>query len=505
MTVVRRRARGRAGRASALLSSGVPCRFDDCRDRVRARSSPLRSSPRRRLLAGAATERAGDRADARRRLLRSASRPRRAWVAFAFEPGSRAGRLGDRPGRLRPCRRWERSPSDGAWPGRAAIDRELEAIKGQLDAIVESELRDRAAELERTLARARADSLSLLRRGGAPAGRGAASSSRARRSAARECSSPRSSRKVQAQVEQRLAAWRRDLERAQEQLGDQVERLGAAPAQLVKAAEGKLQRRRRPARGRGRGAASRARAAPRRAGAHGQGEPRARRERPSSRRTRGTAPRAARGRRAARSRERELVQRIEREEAEAAQRIQATFADVERRQVEQLERVLDRASGRFVEAAAQQFEGTAKTAREEAARRLSRELDRAVQAFAREGETLLAERLAQLGDTGAVRLEKKLAQVAAGFDRQREEFVASLGRRLGEVETELRNRLATLVAEEQAERVAIEGRLAELARRIDQTVSRARGAARLSAGRPRVRCGFGQGSLGGTNECRRRE
>jgi hypothetical protein len=126
-----------------------------------------------------------------------------------------------------------------------------------------------------------------------------------------------------------------------------------------------------------------------------------------------------------------------------------------------------------VDAAAHEFEGTIKAAREEAARRLQRELERAVQSFAREGESLLAERLAQLGDAGGLRLEKKLAQVAAGLERQREEFVAALSRRLGEVESDFRERLAALSAEEETERAALEARLGEIARRIDQTVSRA--------------------------------
>ena len=149
------------------------------------------------------------------------------------------------------------------------------------------------------------------------------------------------------------------------------------------------------------------------------------------------------------------------------------IAEVERRQVEALERVLDRTSGRFVDAAAHQFEGTIKAAQEDAARRLQRELERAVQSFAREGETLLAERMAQLGDAGAMRLEKKLSQVAAGLERQREEFVATFSRRLGELEADFRERLAAIAAEEQAERVALEARLGDIARRIEQTVARA--------------------------------
>ena len=114
-----------------------------------------------------------------------------------------------------------------------------------------------------------------------------------------------------------------------------------------------------------------------------------------------------------------------------------------------------------------------KAAQEEAARRLTRELERAVQSFARQGESVLAEHLNQLGDAGGRRLEKRLTQVAAGLERQQEDFVASLSRRLGEVETEFRDRLAALVREEETERAALEKRLAEIARRIDQTISRA--------------------------------
>jgi len=173
------------------------------------------------------------------------------------------------------------------------------------------------------------------------------------------------------------------------------------------------------------------------------------------------------------ARERDLLRRIEREESDASQRIQSTFLDVERRQVEQLERVLDRAAARFVDAAAHQFEGTVKGAQEEAARRLQRELERSVQSFARQGESLLAERLTQLGDAGGMRLEKKLSQVAETLERQREDFVGAVTSRLNELEADFRQRLAALAAEEEAERAALETRLAEIARRIDQTVSRA--------------------------------
>ena len=81
----------------------------------------------------------------------------------------------------------------------------------------------------------------------------------------------------------------------------------------------------------------------------------------------------------------------------------------------------------------------------------------------------LADRMTQLGEAGCLRLEKKLGQVSAGLERQRDEFVATLSKRLGEVEADFRGRLAALADEERA----LEERLTELTRRIDQTVSRA--------------------------------
>jgi len=108
-----------------------------------------------------------------------------------------------------------------------------------------------------------------------------------------------------------------------------------------------------------------------------------------------------------------------------------------------------------------------------AARRLQRELERSVQAFARQGESLLGERLTQLGDAGALRAERKLGQVTAGLERQRDDFVASVTARLNEIEAEFRGRLSALAAEEETERAALDARLAEIARRIEQTLSRA--------------------------------
>ena len=420
-------------------------------------------------LAGAALDRAG-----KRSLVGAAgatgAAAAAAWVAFAFRPQvelaiSATGLLACLVaivGALALRR--------GLAHGRA-IESQIARAKTEIEAVVQRELRDRSSDLERGLARGRADSLSAYaedERRLAETRRKALTESEQRlRHGLAEAFS-----KVQGQVEQRLAAWHQDLDRAQRQLGGRLEQIAARERSLIEALEARLdsdveriknadeEQRAAVARLRedlGREAKEAAAAAAAELEAHATERRRALHQ---------VAERLS-------ARERDLVRMVEREETEASRRIQSTFADVERRQVEQLERVLDRAAERFVDAAALQFEGTVKAAQEEAARRLSRELERAVQSFAREGESLLAERLSQVGDAGGMRLEKKLAQVAAGLERQREEFVASLGRRLTEVETEFRERLSTLAGDEEAERAALEARLAEVARRIDQTVARA--------------------------------
>jgi hypothetical protein len=168
-----------------------------------------------------------------------------------------------------------------------------------------------------------------------------------------------------------------------------------------------------------------------------------------------------------RRRERELLERIEREEGEVAQRIRSGFEEVERRQIEQVARTVERATTAHSEEAAQQFAALVKSSREGAARRLSRELDRAVEVFAREAEGVLAERLAHVGDAGAQRLETRLAEATKALERQRDERLAALDGRMVELEADIRRRIEELGADAEAERAVIEARLQELLRRLD--------------------------------------
>jgi hypothetical protein len=389
-----------------------------------------------------------------------------AWVAFAFEPSTGLAIVGTGliacelavVGALGLQRGIARS---------RALDREFERAKAELAAAVESETRNRTGDLERTLARARADSLSAYaeeERRLAETRRTALEDSeeRLRHGLAQAFT------KVQGQVEQRLASWHQDLDRTQRDLGDRLEQVAQRERSLIEALEARLEddaERLQSVDEEQRAGVVRLREELARAVSEAAATAEAELEAHATERRRALHQVSDR----MTARERDLIRRIEREETEASRRIQSSFSEVERRQVEQLQRVLDRTASNFVDAATHQFDGTIRAAREEAARRLQRELERAVQRFAREGQSLLAEQMTQLGESGGQRLEKKFGQVSAGLERERDEFVESLSRRVAQVEADVRERLTALGDEERA----LEERLAELTRRIDQAVSRA--------------------------------
>jgi hypothetical protein len=341
------------------------------------------------------------------------------------------------------------------------------AASATLQAIIDKDAQDRAIELERVLARARADSISLL----ADEERRIAEERRAmvadrERVAGQELTDALGA--TQRRVEQRLVDWGEDLERAQGHLADQLQRLAARQKRLIEEAEERL------------GADAErleSESEAQRAGLVKLREDLQRATEESIATGRAELDTHANDRRRAlhelgerlRRREREIREAIEREETEALQRIQAIFADVERRLVDRLERVVERTTAQHAEAAAIQFADTIKRSREDAARRLTRELDRAVQAFTKEAETVISERLSNVGDAAAQRLDRRLVEAGAAIDRQRDEIVAALEMRFSAAEDELRQRLEGLAADSEAERGILEARLHELSRRIDQT------------------------------------
>jgi hypothetical protein len=350
------------------------------------------------------------------------------------------------------------------------IDEQLARAQSRLHSLVAREAEERAAELERVLARARADSASLLaeqERRIAEERRAAA----AERSRVAVDELGEALTRAQQQVEARFHAWTDDLERAQNGVVDQLAQLAHRQKQLISEAEARIA-----------ADAERleAESEQQRAGLVRLRDDlaRATQEAVAS----GSSELDAFGterRRALhelnermRRRERQMAEAIEREETEALRRIQGGFSEVERKQVEQLERILQRAITSYSDAAAQQFADTVRGTREATATRLSRELDRSVQAFVRQAQTVLGERLAQLGDAGAQRLESRLTQVAEALEHQRAEAMSEFEARLTQAEQDLRRRLDGLAADTEAERAVLEARLRELARKIDEALAR---------------------------------
>ena len=185
-------------------------------------------------LAGAALERAGRRSSGRGRRGRDSCDSGLGRVRARSVSSSRS----------RPPASWRASwprRRAGASPGlaRAGIDGTSSGPKAELDGVAQRDLR-RSGELERTLARARADSLSAYaeeERRLAETRRTALGESEQRlRHGLAEAFS-----KVQGQVEQRLASWHQDLDRAQRQLGARLEQIAHRERSLIEALEARLE------------------------------------------------------------------------------------------------------------------------------------------------------------------------------------------------------------------------------------------------------------------------
>jgi hypothetical protein len=350
------------------------------------------------------------------------------------------------------------------------LEAEIERGKATFDEVIAREAESRAAELERTLARARADSLSTLaedeRR---------VTEERRRDTAERERDAAiRLSDAVtaaQASVEQRLAGWRADLEKLQDGLAEEFQRIAQRQQQLLTGIETRLAQEADRLQGgidEHRALIGRVREELERAMQDVATTSNADLEQHSAERRRALQEVSDR----LRKREHDLKEQIDREQTDSMQRIVAALADIEQRQLEQVKRSVSREATRYSEAAAQQFETTIRAAREEAARRLGRELDLAVERFAREAEGVLAERVEHLANGAVNHVEARLSGIRDDLDRQRDDALAAFERRTHGVEESLRDRLAEIAKEAEAERSALDRRLLDLVRRVDDLATR---------------------------------
>jgi hypothetical protein len=345
-----------------------------------------------------------------------------------------------------------------------AMDARLAEAQAGLLAAVEREKTALGKELELTLARARADSRSLLEEQERQIAEERRTLVEQREHDATAALGDKLNR-VQAQIEQRLAGWSQDLDRITEATKSRIAELEQRQQQLLREIELRLTadaERLSAESEEQRAAVARLRSDLNRTLEDALGVVQGELEAHAAERRRALHELETRMTR----RERELAEQAQREEADAVQRVRAGFEDVSRRQVEQLERAVDRAVASHADEAAQRFAQLVKSSREDAAKRLARELERAVTTFSREAETVLAERLAHVGDAGAQRLEHRVSNVDKELERRHDELAAAQDLRLGELEAEMRRRIEELRADIEAERGVLEARLQEALRRL---------------------------------------
>jgi hypothetical protein len=362
-------------------------------------------------------------------------------------------------------------PLGEALARRRRIEAELAAGETRLRELAERETKLRTEELERTLARARADSSSRF------------AEEERRLAEARRTELTERERRisgelgealalVERRVEQRLADWSGDLDRIQQgmttRLAELAQRQHDAVAQAQSRLEADMEQLKTTSEEQ-RTILAKLREEFERVAQEAGAAARREVEVHESERRRALHEVSER----LRQRERELRDRIAAEETDAVGRIKSGFADVERRQIEQLTRIVDRTANRLSEAAVEQFSATVKTARDDAAKRLSRELDRAVAQFAHDAQSVLAERLAQVSDAGAGRVDRKLNEIVRRIEARRDEFLGDFQKRFSDVEVELRSQIRALAADAEAERAVLEARVLELTRRLETAVTTA--------------------------------
>jgi hypothetical protein len=350
------------------------------------------------------------------------------------------------------------------------LDRAIERGRAEFDEVVTREIATRASELEATLARARADSISQL------AEEERRIAEERRRDVAereRDATAPHAQQLVQAQaaVDQRVVDWQNDVEKLQQGLDVELKRIEARQRHLMAEVESKIGQDAEALQSdieEQRTLIARMRAELKRAAEEIAEQANAELEQHAAERRHALHDVADRLRR----RERDMQELIDREGGDAAQRIQLALGDIERRHIEQLQRTMSRETTRYAEAAALSFDSAIKSAREEAARRLSRELDLSVERFAREAEGVLTDRLNALTEAAAGRVEERLSRLQSALERQRDDALVSLEERAHQVESSLRDRLREIAADAESERTVLEGRLHELARRLDELATR---------------------------------
>ena len=328
------------------------------------------------------------------------------------------------------------------------IDQLTNAARDEIQAFAHQESRQRILELERMLARERANTshqLSEQERRLAEERRDTVErqAERARVELTQTVAS------VQERLEQRLMAWAADLDRGQRQLEQRLVELGQQQRDAVTAYEARLAadaERVDAASEEQRVALTKLREELQRFGSSFLEEGRSEIEIHAAERRRALHEVSER----LRSRERALREQLERDETESRARIAAGLEEAERRHLAALDRAFERAATRLSEYAEKQFDAQIKESREKAAERLARELEKAIEQFARQAEKDVADRIAEMARMTADRLQRRINDVARSAEAQHEvaaERVRHLSSRLEATLASAEERQAALEAE----------------------------------------------------------
>jgi hypothetical protein len=298
------------------------------------------------------------------------------------------------------------------------VEHVAESAREDLARFVETEMRDRGLELERMLARERANTshqLSEQERRLAEERRDAVErqAERARIELTQAVSA------VQERLERRLMAWAADLDRGQRELEAHLTQIDLRQREAVTAYEARLAadaERVEAASEEQRVALLKLREALQRLGTEFLEEGRSEIEIHAAERRRALHEVGER----IRTRERSLREQIDREEVEARNRMATGLADAERRHLANLERAFDQAATRLSEYAEKQFDAQIKQSREKAAERLSRELEKGIEQFARQAEKEVSDRIAELARQTAEGLQRRITDAARSGEAQHE-------------------------------------------------------------------------------------
>jgi hypothetical protein len=328
------------------------------------------------------------------------------------------------------------------------LERVSEAARAEVAAFAKEEAKTRILELERVLARERANTghqLSEQERRLAEERRDTVErqAERARVELTQTVAS------VQERLEQRLMAWAADLDRGQRELEQKLAELGQQQREAVSAYEAGLAadaERVDQTSEEQRLALIKLREELQRFGTTFLEEGRSEIEIHAAERRRALHEVSER----IRSRERALREQLDREETEARARIASGLEEAERRHLAALDRAFERAATRLSEYSEKQFDAQIKESREKAAERLSRELEKAIEQFARQAEKDVADRIAEMARLTAERLQRRITDVARSAESQHEtaaERVRHLSARLEETLAAAEERQAAIEAE----------------------------------------------------------